>query len=91
LSVKKIEYFTKGGERKRYFKWSPDNTLNHFKEGIEQVLGLSKLFEETINQKKAKDSHNSQMLVELTDLMNFLLQELPIMYQKWENNRPKNQ
>ena len=90
LSVKKIEYFTKSRERKRYFRWSPHNILNHFKEGIEQVLGLSKLFEETIHQKKATDSFNAQMLVELTDLMNFLHKELPFVFQKWENSRPKN-
>lgn len=90
LSVKKIDYITKSGDRKRYFKWSPNNTLNHFKERIEQVLGLSKLFEETINQKRVKDSLNTKMLEELTDLMNFLHKELPVLYQKWENSRLKN-
>lgn len=91
LSIKKIEYFTKSGDRKRYFRWSPHNILNHFKEGIEQVLGLSKLFEETILQKKAKNSVNTQILIELTDLMNFLHKELPLVFQKWENSKPKNQ
>jgi len=91
LSVKKIEYFTRSGERKRYFKWSPINTLNHFKEGIEQVLGLSNLFEKAIQQKKETDSTKTIKLIELTDFMNFLHEELPIVFQKWENSKPKNQ
>lgn len=87
LSVKKIEYYTKPGDRKRYFKWSPSNTLIHFKEGIEKLLGLSILFEETFQQKKDTTSFNSQKLEELTDLMNFLHLELPAIYKKWENNQ----
>jgi len=87
LSVKKIEYFTKNGERKRYFKWSPSITFNHFKEGIEKILGLSILFEETLQYKKDKDSFNSKMLEELTDLMNFLHHEMPVVYKKWETGR----
>ena len=89
LSLKKIEYFTKSGERKRYFKWSPSNTIEHFKEGIEKILGLSTLFEETLKQKKDKNSFNSQMLEELTDLMNFLHIEMPAVYAKWEQRRSK--
>ena len=90
LSVKKIEYFTKSGERKRYFRWTPRTTIHDFKEGIEKVLGLSELFEETIKHKKNKRSFNTKKLKELTDLMNFLHQELPGMYLKWEQNRLKN-
>ena len=52
LGVNKIEYFTVTGDRKRYFKWSPIYTLKHFKEGIDKVLGLSSLFQETIQLKK---------------------------------------
>ena len=90
LSVKKIEYFTKSGDRKRYFKWSPSNTINHFKEGIEKLLGLSILFEEAIKQKENKDSFNTKRLDELTDLMNFLHKEMPIVFNKWEHSRSKS-
>lgn len=87
LSVNKIDYLTKSGDRKRYFKWNPSNTITHFKEGIEKVLGLSSLFEETLKHKQDKDSYNTLMLEELTDLMNFLHKEMPAIYRKWENSR----
>ena len=90
LSVKKIEYFTKSGERKRYFKWSPTNTINHFKDGIDKVLGLSTLFEETLKYKTEINSFNTQMLKELTDLMNFLHKEMPAVFKKWEQGRSKS-
>jgi len=89
LSVKKIEYFTRSGDRKRYFHWSPNNIINHFKEGIEHILGLSMLFEEALYEKRNKESFNTKMLIELTDLMNFLHQELPVAFKKWENKQPK--
>jgi DNA-binding transcriptional regulator GbsR (MarR family) len=89
LSVKRIEYITKNGDRKRYFKWSPNNIINHFKEGIQNILGLSMLFEEALSEKKNKESINTKMLFELTDLMNFLNQELPIAFKKWENKQPE--
>jgi DNA-binding transcriptional regulator GbsR (MarR family) len=88
LSVKKIEYFTKSGDRKRYFRWSPKNTISHFKEGIEQVLGLSSLLEETLKNKTQHDSGNYHQLADLTDLMKFLRQEMPGVFARWENSRP---
>lgn len=91
LSLKKIDYYTKPGDRKRYFKWSPSNTIVHFKEGIQKVLGLSVLFEETFQHKKNTTSFNSQKLEELTDLMNFLHEEMPTIYEKWENRRALKQ
>lgn len=87
LSLNKIEYFTKSGERKRYFKWRPSDIINHFKEGIDKVLGLSNLFEETLKLKIDKDSFNSKKLEELTDLMNFLHLEMPSVFEKWEKGR----
>jgi len=87
INAKKIEYFTKSGERKRYFKWNPSNTITHFKEGIEKVLELNILFEETLKTKNDKCSNNYEKLVELTDLMNFLHGELRDIYQKWESSK----
>ena len=87
LGVNKIEFFTVTGDRKRYFKWSPLYTLKHFKEGIDKVLGLSSLFQETIQLKKDKDSFNALNLIELSDFMNFLHKELPTIFKKWENSK----
>jgi DNA-binding transcriptional regulator GbsR (MarR family) len=89
LSAKKIEYFTKSGDRKRYFRWSPSNTIVHFKEGIEKLLGLSQLFEETLKNKKQKKSSNVRKLRELTDLMKFLQKEMPLIFEKWEDGKTK--
>ena len=87
LSAKKIEYFTKSGDRKRYFRWSPSNTIVHFKEGFEKLLGLSLLFEEALENKIDIDSSSTQNLRELTDLMKFLQKEMPLIFQKWEEGR----
>lgn len=87
MSIKKINYITKTGDRKRYFRWSPSNTMTHFKEGIEKILGLSALFEETLEIKKNTKTNNTCMLRELTGLMNYLRQELPKVFEKWESSK----
>ena len=88
LSVKKIEYYTKSGDRKRYFRWSPNSTIAHFKENIEKILGLSELFEETLKHKNRENSCNYDLLEDLTDLMNFLRQEMPAVFSRWKKNKP---
>ena len=91
LSVKKIEYYTKSGDRKRYFRWSPKSTIAHFKENIEKILGLSEIFEETLKHKNPSASYNYTLLAELTDLMNFLRQEMPAVFSRWEKTNQQNQ
>ncbi len=87
LSVKKVEYFTKSGDRKRYFRWSPRSIMQHFREGIENVLGLSVILEEVLNCKQKRESSNYHQLEELTDLMNFLRLEMPGVFARWEQSK----
>ncbi len=87
LNLKKIEYYTKSGDRKRYFRWDPDNIINHFREGISKILALSILFDETYQLKKDQSSYNAQKISEISDLMNFLHLEMPGVIEKWESKR----
>jgi DNA-binding transcriptional regulator GbsR (MarR family) len=89
LSTRKIDYITRSGDRKRYFTWSPHNTIIHFKEGIEKILGVGKLLEETLKIKQNDGSSNYKSLAELIDLMNFLQSELPIVFAKWEESKTR--
>jgi hypothetical protein len=89
LSTRKIDYITRSGDRKRYFTWSPQNTIIHFKEGIEKILGVGKLLEETLKIKQNDGSSNYKSLAELIDLMNFLQSELPIVFAKWEESKTR--
>ncbi len=87
LDSKRIEYYTKMGDRKRYFKWNPTSTINHFRSEIEKILGLNTLFENTIQLKRDKESYNTKMLGELSDLMHFLYQETSTVYEQWKENK----
>ncbi|NJN27874.1 MAG: MarR family transcriptional regulator [Cyclobacteriaceae bacterium] len=91
LGVNKIEYYTKTGDRKRYFKWKPNSTIGHFKTEIEKILGLNILLEDALHLKKDKDSHNAQMLAELSDLMHYLYQETSSIYELWRTNKQQIQ
>lgn len=91
LGLKKVEYYTKSGDRKRYFRWSPRSIMKHFREGIENVLGLSAIFEEVLRSKQIKESSNYHQLEELTDLMNFLREEMPGVFVRWEQTRSTKQ
>lgn len=87
LSVQKIEYYTKTGDRKRYFKWKPTSTINHFKTEIEKILGLNNLLENALQLKQDKESYNAKMLGELSDLMHYLYKETSTIYEQWKENK----
>lgn len=87
LNLKKIEYHTKPGDRKRYFTWSPDNIINHFREGIDKILALSILFDASLQLKRDKNTHSAKKIAEISDLMNFLHLEMPGVIEKWERKR----
>jgi DNA-binding transcriptional regulator GbsR (MarR family) len=84
LGVNKIEYFTKTGDRKRYFRWSPKGTFDHFKTEIDKILELNILLENAFQLKQEKETYNAKKLGELSDLMQFFYKETSSIYDQWK-------
>ena len=85
IDTYRVEYFTRPGERKRYFRCKAkslsegvgrfQDNLGVFNQLLKQVLELS------LEEKKELDKG----LVEVTDFIDYIIMELSASFEKWEN------
>lgn len=84
LSTDRAEYITKPGERKRYFRFK----LRSLKEGIQQSLvgigAFNVLLKEVLRLRPDRTGEFNASLQESSQFLDFISQELPKLYQKWE-------
>lgn len=87
LNIDRIEYLTKPGERKRYFRVK----LHSIKEATHKsLIGLgqvNELFKKVLEQRPNTTTEFNNGLKEMTEFMDFILAELPLLYQKWEASK----
>lgn len=87
LSGNKIEYITKTGDRKRYFR-SRINTLEDvFKEEFEKVNIMKNLFHEIKSIRTPETPEFNSKLSDVIDFISFVLEELPRIYEVWETKK----
>ncbi len=84
LTLEKIEYKTKIGDRKRYFcsrvmSWQDDT-----KAQMEGLDFFSNLLQQILDQRPSKTKEFNSSLKKLIAFMNFLAKEMPALYQKFE-------
>ena len=92
LNVKRIEYITKPGDRKRYFR----SDLACWKDGMsEKFLEIAKLnivLKEVLSQRSAETPEFNQSLGEMISLFEFIFREIPSLFKAWEEqNKLKKQ
>jgi DNA-binding transcriptional regulator GbsR (MarR family) len=89
LLAHRIEYITKTGDRKRYFKSNVTSWKENFSEQFKNQTVLYDLLKEikNVRTKETKDFNNA--LVELSKFIEFILTEIPKLYEKWENQKSK--
>jgi DNA-binding transcriptional regulator GbsR (MarR family) len=87
LNIDRIEYITNPGERKRYFRVK----LRSIKDAIHKsLIGLgqvNELFKKVLEQRPNTTADFNNGLKEMTEFMDFILAELPLLYQKWEASK----
>jgi DNA-binding transcriptional regulator GbsR (MarR family) len=85
LNTERIEYVTRLGERKRYFKVK----LKNIKESITRFLSgmdtFNNVLKRILDQRPVGTREFNNNLEELTRFQDFLQQELPLLIQKWES------
>lgn len=89
LTKKSIEYITKPGDRKRYFRDRVINWKEGMKENMEVVQQHSDLFKRVLKQRPGDTVEFNQKLKEVIDFMDFLAKRLPDLFEEWENKRSK--
>ena len=87
LSTGKVEYLTRPGERRRYFRFK----LQSLKEGVQRSLaGLDAfniVLKKVLDQRPVGTKEFNATLEETTRFLDFLKEELPLLFQKWESRR----
>jgi len=84
LSINKIEYMTKVGDRKRYFRNKIRNWKDDMKQGIEEITAINSIFKEVLAQRSKTTKEFNQSLAEIIDFMEFFQKEIPGIFKKWE-------
>ena len=84
-----VDYTTKPGERKRYFKLSVKKWKKDLNRDFDGLLKIDVLLDEVIELKENKNSEFCQCLQEMKDFLGFLKVELPLLLKKFEASRKK--
>ncbi len=87
LTLGKIEYITKPGDRKRYFRNKITSWQKDIKEGYKKINSASDILEEVLENRPGSTTEFNQSLKDLISFMKFLKNQLPTLYEKWEKER----
>jgi len=87
LSTDRVEYMTNPGERRRYFRCK----LQSLKDGVQKSLSgldaFNTVLKKVLDQRPVGTREFNAKLQETTEFLDFLKEELPALFQKWEARR----
>lgn len=84
LTLNKIEYITRAGDRKRYFRSKILNWKEDMKQRMERMTEMNTLLKEIHNQRPKSTKEFNNTLGEIIDFMEFFHKEVPVLFKKWE-------
>ncbi len=81
----RVNYTTKPGDRKRYFRVSPNDWLNQIQEQFSSVAPFVKTMARVVDIRKDMDSPEfNKQLNNIQNFFEFLGEELPRMMTRWK-------
>ena len=83
LDTQRIDYVSKVGERKRYFKTRITNWKESYLESLERIKQLNQIFK-AILEDSHKIPQQEEKLREIVSFIDFMSDEIRESYQKWE-------
>jgi DNA-binding transcriptional regulator GbsR (MarR family) len=84
LAMKRIEYITKPGERKRYFRLALAQMEAKSREKLHSFSNIGKLWEEILAQRTMATPDFNRDMERIVSFMKFIEVELPLLFEKWE-------
>lgn len=84
LAAEKIEYITRSGDRKRYFRSKIANWDGDFNKKLTRLFEVNNFMKEILAQRPKATAEFNNNLRRVIDFMEFLQAELPELYKKWE-------
>lgn len=84
LSMDRIEYITKPGDRKRYFKSNLSDWKENMKNKFLEFDKVHRTMREVLEQRPHSTKDFNQGLEEFVNFMEFMHREIPVLFKKWE-------
>lgn len=87
LTMEKIEYITKPGDRKRYFKSNLSDWKENMKSKFLEFDRVHQTMREVLDQRPYSTKDFNFKLEEFVNFMEFMHREIPILFKKWEASK----
>lgn len=85
LTANRLEYITKAGDRKRYFRFKVTDWREDMKAKMERTTEMNSLLKEILEQRPKNTKEFNAHLAEVIDFMEFFHKEVPALFKKWES------
>ncbi|MCB9234760.1 MAG: MarR family transcriptional regulator [Bacteroidia bacterium] len=87
INTNKIEEISRLGERKRYFRSKVLQWKEEIKKSSSQMTQFTDLLKTVLKQRPGNTLEFNQNLAELIDFMEFMREEMPMLFKKWESRK----
>ena len=87
LVTRSIEYITKPGDRRRYFRSALSAFPSHLSHKMKDMLEIMHILKEVHTQRTPDTEEFNRHLAELVDFMGFINKEIPLLIEKWKASR----
>ncbi|SRR5690554_2475607 len=87
MNIGKIDYVTKPGDRKRYFRNRITRWKDDVKENFDKMNAVADVLEEVLKQRPGNTTVFNQNLKDVVDFVHYLNDRLPAIYQEWEETK----
>ncbi len=89
LKAHRLEYITKPGDRKRYFKLFIDHWETVFNDRLKFLPFMVSLLKEIHSVRSSKNKEFNANLKEIIGFMEYLNKEIPKLFIKWKEKKTK--
>lgn len=86
---RQVEYVTKPGDRKKYYKSKIEQWLTHVEEHMEKALEVRVVMREALEQRTKSTKEFNAALKEMVDFMEFMMSSHQDLFIKWKKSKGK--
>jgi len=83
-SLNKVEYTTKPGERKRYFRLKARNWRNDMQDDMQGLFRINALLKEVMAMRSEKNQEFNKCILEFQQFIEFMKEEMPKLIEKYD-------
>ena len=84
LNSEKVEYITKPGDRKRYFRSRLKEWQDNLKKSLDGLQNHSIVLKEVLQQRPTETQDFNQKLYDLIGFLDYVRDQLPHIFAQWE-------